>query len=164
MRHRNVHYYYYYMAGATWNCCHLSASSMDTIQPCTSLQCHFIWSHVYRMHVCFAITCHLDFWQNDWDILRATGRVKKTFPFLQFESPALPLACACECDLWTSLNLPRRKSTETATGYVPVNSTFLCCEPGISDGCSLFLVITSWHNAHTKQQLWLFCACTRYKK
>ena len=31
-----------YMAGATLNCCHLSASSVYSIQPCTSLQCHFI--------------------------------------------------------------------------------------------------------------------------
>ena len=29
-----------YMAGATWNCCCLSTCSVDSIQPCTSLQCH----------------------------------------------------------------------------------------------------------------------------
>ena len=47
-----------YMAGATSNCCHLSTHFMDTIQPCTSLQCHFIQSHVHRVHVCLAVTCH----------------------------------------------------------------------------------------------------------
>ena len=39
-----------YMAWATWNCCHLHASSVYTIPPCTSshyLQCHFIWSPIY---------------------------------------------------------------------------------------------------------------------
>ena len=61
-----------YMAGAMWNCCHLSTSSVYTIQPCPSLQCHFIWSHIHRMHVCIAVTCHLHFWQNDWDHLCAT--------------------------------------------------------------------------------------------
>ena len=31
-----------YTAGATWNCCRLGASSVYTIQPCTSSQWHFI--------------------------------------------------------------------------------------------------------------------------
>jgi len=56
-----------YMAGPMWNCCHLSARSVYTIQPCTSLQCHFIQSHMCRGHVCLAVTCHLHFWQNDRD-------------------------------------------------------------------------------------------------
>ena len=34
------------MAGATWNCCRLSAVSVYTIQPCTSLQCHFIQTQI----------------------------------------------------------------------------------------------------------------------
>ena len=55
-----------------WNCCHLGAHSVCTIQPCTSLQCLFIWSHVCWVHVCSAVTCHLHFWQNDWDLLHAT--------------------------------------------------------------------------------------------
>ena len=33
-----------YMAGSTWNCCHLGARSVYTIQPYTSLQYHFICS------------------------------------------------------------------------------------------------------------------------
>ena len=61
------------MAGATWNYCRLGASSVYTIQPCTSLQCHFIQSHIGRVYVCLAVTCHLHFWQNDLDILRATA-------------------------------------------------------------------------------------------
>ena len=52
------------MAGATWNCCRLGASSVYAIQPRTSLHCHFIRSHMRRMHVCLAVTCHLHFWQN----------------------------------------------------------------------------------------------------
>ena len=46
-----------YMAGALWNCCHLSAISVYTIQSCTSLQCHFIWSHKCRMHVFSFLIC-----------------------------------------------------------------------------------------------------------
>ena len=54
-------------------CCRrLGASSVDTIQPCTSLQHHFIQSHICRVYVCLAVTCHLHFWQNDWDLLCAS--------------------------------------------------------------------------------------------
>ena len=41
-----------YMAGATWNCCRLGARSLYTIQPCTSLQCHFIRSHIRKVCMC----------------------------------------------------------------------------------------------------------------
>ena len=60
-----------YMAGATWNCCRLGASSV--IQPFTSLQSHFTRSHVRRLHVWLAVTCHLHFWQHDRGLLRATA-------------------------------------------------------------------------------------------
>ena len=52
-----------YMAGITWNCCHLSATSVYTTQPCTSLQCHFIQSHIHKMQVCLAVTCHCTFYR-----------------------------------------------------------------------------------------------------
>ena len=42
------------------------------MQPSTSLQCHFTQSHIDRVHMCSAVTCHLHFWQNDWDLLPAT--------------------------------------------------------------------------------------------
>ena len=41
-----------YMAGATWNCCCFSAHSVFTIQPCISLQHHFIQRHIHGVHVC----------------------------------------------------------------------------------------------------------------
>ena len=50
----------------------LGASFVHTIQPCTSLQRHFIQSHICSMHVCLAVTCHLHFWQNDQDLVCAT--------------------------------------------------------------------------------------------
>ena len=59
------------MAGATWNCCQLCKRSVDAIPPCTCLQFHFIQSHIRRMHECFTVTCHLHFWQNDWDLVHA---------------------------------------------------------------------------------------------
>ena len=51
--------------------CHFGACSVYTIQPCTRLQCHFIQSHI--VYACLAVTCHLHFWQDDRDLLRATA-------------------------------------------------------------------------------------------
>ena len=42
-------------------------------QSCTRLQCHLIQSHIGRVYACLAVTCHLHFWQNDRDLLRATA-------------------------------------------------------------------------------------------
>ena len=53
-------------------CCCLGASYVYTIQPCTSLQRHFIQSHIHRVRACLAVACHLHFWQNDQDLLHAT--------------------------------------------------------------------------------------------
>ena len=54
-------------------CCRFGASSVYTIQPCTRLQCHLIQSHIGSVYACLAVTCHLHFWQNDRDLLRATA-------------------------------------------------------------------------------------------
>ena len=34
--------------------------------------CHFMQSHILKVYACLAVTCHLHFWQNDRDLLRAT--------------------------------------------------------------------------------------------
>ena len=57
------------MAGATWNCCHLGA----LCTPYNHAPCHFMQSHIHKVHVCLAVTCHLHFWQNDGGLLRATA-------------------------------------------------------------------------------------------
>ena len=49
------------MAGATWNCCRLGASSVYIIQPYTSLQCNFVQSHIRRAYVCLAVTATCTF-------------------------------------------------------------------------------------------------------
>ena len=43
------------------------------LPPCTSLQCHFMQSHILRVHVCSAVTCHLHFWQNDREYFHSTA-------------------------------------------------------------------------------------------
>ena len=44
-----------------WNYCRLGASSVHTIKLCTSLQGHFIRSHVRRVYVCLAVSCQSNF-------------------------------------------------------------------------------------------------------
>ena len=34
--------------------------------------CHFMQSHIHKVYTCLAVSCHLHFWQNDRDLLRAT--------------------------------------------------------------------------------------------
>ena len=34
---------------------------------------HFMQSHIRKVYTCLAVACHLHFWQNDRDLLRATA-------------------------------------------------------------------------------------------
>ena len=103
---------------------------MDTIQPCTSLHSHFIQSHISRVHVCLAVTCHLHLWQNDRGLLRATAVTRgwngyrnksaqkvdpgeEKFPCHSFGDSNLQLASDQESDaLTTELSLPTVDSGE----------------------------------------------------
>ena len=35
--------------------------------------CHLMQSHIRKVYACLTVTCHLHFWQNDRDLLRATA-------------------------------------------------------------------------------------------
>ena len=48
----------------------ISARSVYIIHPYTML---FLQSHIREVHAYLAVTCHLHFWQNDRDLLRATA-------------------------------------------------------------------------------------------
>ena len=41
--------------------------------PYNHAPCHYMQSHMRKVHACLAVICHLHFWQNDWDLLRATA-------------------------------------------------------------------------------------------
>ena len=51
-------------------------------------QCHFIRSHIRRVHVSLAVTCHQHLWQNDWDLACAAiaRRDKQHSPQVQMNS------------------------------------------------------------------------------
>ena len=41
--------------------------------PYNHAPCHFMQSHIRKVYLCLVVTCHLHFWQNDRDHLRATA-------------------------------------------------------------------------------------------
>ena len=41
--------------------------------PYNHAPCHFMQSHIHKVHACLAVTCHPHFWQNDRGLLRATA-------------------------------------------------------------------------------------------
>ena len=70
---------------------------MYTIQPGTSLQCHYSKPHTW-VYVCLVVPCHLHLWQNDRDLFRATSvtrglnghRNKSQHRMLTMEKKVLP--------------------------------------------------------------------------
>ena len=56
--------------------CHMKLPAVSAQVLCTPYNhalCHFMQSHIRKVYACLAVTCHLHFWQNDRDLLRATA-------------------------------------------------------------------------------------------
>ena len=57
--------------------CHMklqpSRRKSSQCTPYNYAPCHFMQSHIRKVYACLAVTCHLHFWQNDRDLLRATA-------------------------------------------------------------------------------------------
>ena len=49
-----------------------AVSAQVLCTPYNHAPCHFMQSHICKVYACLAVTCHLHFWQNDWDISCAT--------------------------------------------------------------------------------------------
>ena len=49
-----------------------AVSAQVLCTPYNHAPCHFMQSHIPKVYACLAVTCHLHFWQNDWDLLCAT--------------------------------------------------------------------------------------------
>ena len=49
-----------------------AVSAQVLCTPYNHAACHFMQSHIRKVYACLAVTCHLHFWQNDRDLLRAT--------------------------------------------------------------------------------------------
>ena len=50
-----------------------AVSAQVLCTPYNHAPCHFMKSHIRKMYVCLPVTCHLHFWQNDRDLLRANA-------------------------------------------------------------------------------------------
>ena len=51
--------------------------------PYNRAPCHFMQNHICHVHACLAVTCHLHFWQNDRNLLRATAVTRGCSPLLR---------------------------------------------------------------------------------
>ena len=49
-----------------------AVSAQVLCTPYNHAPCHFMQSHIRKVYACLAVTCHLHFWQNDRDLLRAS--------------------------------------------------------------------------------------------
>ena len=49
-----------------------SVSAQVLCTPYNHAPCHFMQTHIRKVYASLAVTCHLHFWQNVWDLLRAT--------------------------------------------------------------------------------------------
>ena len=63
------------LTALAWLVLHETAaiSAQVLCTPYNHAQCHFMQSHIRKVYACLALTCHLHFWQNDRDLLRATA-------------------------------------------------------------------------------------------
>ena len=50
-----------------------AVSAQVLCTPYNHAPCYFMQSHIRKVYACLAVTCHLHFWQNDRDLLRATA-------------------------------------------------------------------------------------------
>ena len=48
-----------------------AVSAQVLCTPYNHAPCHFKESHIRKVYACLAVTCHMHFWQNDGDLLRA---------------------------------------------------------------------------------------------
>ena len=59
---------------------HSAAVSAQVLcTPYNHAPCHFMQSHLRKVYVCLAVTCHLHFWPHDRDLLRATAETRVRF-------------------------------------------------------------------------------------
>ena len=73
-RFLNIHWSGVLTALAWWVLHETAAISAQVLYtPYSHAPCHFMQSHIHKVYVCLAVTCHLHLWQNDRDLLHATA-------------------------------------------------------------------------------------------
>ena len=90
--------------------CHMKLQPSQRKSCVHHAPCHFMQSHIRKVYACLAVTCHLHFWQNDRDLLRATVvtrgwngyRNKSQHRKSTLEKKILPLFCV-DLFIWVIL-------------------------------------------------------------
>ena len=90
-----------YSAGTGW--CHkkLLPFRRALCTPYNHAPCHFMQNHIRKVYACLAVACHLHFWQNDRDLLRATAVLTMTMP-TSFSCSHVREHCRKRCLLMSS--------------------------------------------------------------
>ena len=85
-----------------------AVSAQVLCTPYNHAPCHFMQSHIHNVYACLTVTCHLHFWQNDRDLLRATAvtrgwngyRNKSQHRKLTLKKKILPPLLSYPCSLY----------------------------------------------------------------
>ena len=80
------------LTAVAWLVPHETAAVLAQVlcTPYNHAPCHFMQSHICMVYACLAVTCHLHFWQNGRDLLRATAVTRMTPAFSGFVPRQLP--------------------------------------------------------------------------
>ena len=73
-----------------------AVSAQVLCTPYNHAPCHFMQSHIRKVHACLAVTCHLHFWQNDQARLRTTADIK--WPLGHGGLCLLSATCGIQCE------------------------------------------------------------------
>ena len=84
-----------------------AVSAQVLCTPYNHAPCHFMQSHIHKVYACLTVTCHLHFWQNDRDLLRATavtrgwngGKVLQTVTVIRMSVATVTASLAAEISL-----------------------------------------------------------------
>ena len=86
----------------------ISVHVMCTPYNCSPVYNVILFQAICGLHVCLAITCHLHFWQKDWDILHATVVTWGWNGYWNQVKYFIPLKGKSVCHTWMT-NIQRNK-------------------------------------------------------
>ena len=71
IQHNNLHHRSGVLTALAWLVPHETAARRVLCTPYNHAPCHFMQRDICKVYACLAVTFHLHFWQNDFDLLRA---------------------------------------------------------------------------------------------
>ena len=109
--------------------CHMKLLPSQCIlcTPYNHAPCCLMQSHIRKVYACLAATCHLHFWQNDWDLLRATAVTRGWNRYQKKEStqkvdPGEEIFPTAPAGIWTCNLSITRFCTDFHTVLTPLST------------------------------------------